>query len=127
MNEQRWYIVLAICVLMVFTLGLMHKYGRTLAPRFFGPAVGPVGISEELPDRAPVIDGETETTETEVVSNRKLSPPPDAMFDTPPMAQVAQGFQTLSETAHAMALADEIVNGSASTTLRPEPPPGGSR
>ena len=108
MNEYRWYILFGVAVLMVLSLGLMNRYGRTLAPRLFTPSSAPSGIDDELPDRAPVLDDRDSSAIAQYSRGRKLSPPPDAMFDSPPLSQVAQGFQELAEISRAMSQASEI-------------------
>ena len=119
MNEYRWYIIFVVALLMVFSLGLMSRYGRTLAPQLFRPSSAPAGIDDELPDRAPVLDNGDSPGTSHVSTGRKLSPPSDAMFDSAPLAQVAQGFRETGEIARAMSLASEINLATGNESLSP--------
>ncbi|MFZ2957604.1 MAG: hypothetical protein WA705_11995 [Candidatus Ozemobacteraceae bacterium] len=109
MSNARWCILFVTLILCVFILGIMNRYVRTHRT---GRDAGTATFSDwwGLPDRAPEIPQDTALVKVAELTDRKLSPPSDFLFDSPPPEETSRLFKSVSETAKAIRVADESIN-----------------
>ncbi|MBF0502142.1 MAG: hypothetical protein HQM09_18525 [Candidatus Riflebacteria bacterium] len=114
MSNSKWYIIFAVTILCVFTLGILHRHnrihgaGRQIA---YEPRFDDTG----LPDHAPDILDNTPVNRPQAPSGRQLAPPPDFVFESPTPEENSRAFKALGEKSKAIRIAEEEILSSTAT------------